>query len=125
MTQEKLTLVNQDAENVSSTQSQPKDTLMSFVPLVLIFVIFYFFIIRPQMKKQKEQQNLIKSAKKGDKVVAAGGIIGTIVKEKNQDIIEIEIAKNSTMEVMKSSILNILNKTAEKEKVQPKTNKKS
>lgn len=109
MTQQDLILVSQ--ETSGSAQQTPKDTIMSFVPLVLIFAIFYFFVIRPQMKKQKDQKNLISSAKRGDKVVVAGGIIGTIVKEKDADVIIVEVAKNSNIEVLKSTIGNILNRT--------------
>ncbi|MBP9791933.1 MAG: preprotein translocase subunit YajC [Rickettsiales bacterium] len=99
------TQVPQQAEKMST-----KDSIMSFVPLVVIFVIFYFFIIRPQIKKQKAQQGLINSAKKGDTVVAAGGIIGKIIKEKEKDIVSLEIAKDIHVDVLKSSIVSIVNK---------------
>ena len=103
-----ITLVsNQVAQAAEKTSA--KDSIMSFVPLIIIFVIFYFFIIRPQMRKQKEQQSLIKSAKKGDKVIAAGGLIGKIVKEKENDIVSLEIAKDTHIDVLKSSIISIIN----------------
>lgn len=105
-----MTLVDADSSMQSESQGQqPKDTLMSFVPLILIFAVFYFFMIKPQMKKQKDQQSLVKSAKKGDKVVVAGGIIGVIEKEKDEGTIILEIAKNTSIEVLKSSIMNIVN----------------
>lgn len=104
-----ITLVNHQTEQPSEKASF-KDSVMSFVPLVIIFAIFYFFIIRPQIKKQKEQQNLIKSAQKGDTVIAAGGIIGKIVKEKENDIISLEIAKNTQIDILKSSIISIVKK---------------
>ena len=56
-------------------QSNP---LLTFLPLILVFVVFYFFMIRPQMKKQKEMTNYRSSLKKGDKVVTRGGILGTV-----------------------------------------------
>lgn len=104
-----ITLVNQPVSEPAEKTSL-KDSLMSFAPLLIIFVIFYFFIIRPQVRKQKEQQNLIKSAKKGDKVIAAGGFIGKIVKEKEGDIIVLEIAPKINVEVLKSSIISIVKK---------------
>jgi preprotein translocase subunit YajC len=104
-----LTLVDGQSAPQSEKASM-KDSIMSFVPLIVIFIIFYFFIIRPQMKKQKEQQNLIKSAKKGDNVIAAGGLIGKIVKEKENDIVSLEIAKDVHIDVLKSSIISIINK---------------
>ena len=106
----KITLVNNDvAEEVEA--SSPKDTFMSFIPLVLVFVVFYFLIIRPQSKKQKEQQALISSAKKGDKVIIAGGLIGKIVKEKEGNIIVVEVAQGTTVEALKSTIASIVNPT--------------
>ncbi|MCH9754182.1 MAG: preprotein translocase subunit YajC [Alphaproteobacteria bacterium] len=82
---------------------------MSFVPLILIFAVFYFFVIRPQVKKQKAQQELVQSAKKGDKVIVAGGLIGKIAKEKDGGIVVIEVAKNVTIDALKSSIISIVN----------------
>jgi len=52
--------------------------LMSFLPLILIFVIFYFLLIRPQSKKAKEHKQMLESLKKGDKVMTSGGILGVI-----------------------------------------------
>ena len=49
-----------------------------FIPLILIFVIFYFFLIRPQQKKVKDHKLMVGYLKRGDKVVTAGGIIGTV-----------------------------------------------
>src|SRR5438445_10322984 len=51
----------------------------SFVPLVLIIVVFYFFMIRPQVKKQKDQKKYVEELKKGDKVITTSGIHGKIV----------------------------------------------
>lgn len=85
-----------------------KESIMNFLPIILIFGVFYFFIIRPQIKKQKDQENLVKSSKKGDRVIVAGGIIGKIVKEKEGDIILLEIAKNVHIEVLRSSIVAIV-----------------
>jgi preprotein translocase subunit YajC len=85
-----------------------KETIMNFLPIILIFAVFYFFIIRPQIKKQKDQETLVKSSKKGDKVIVAGGIIGKIVKEKEADIIIIEIAQGVQIEALRSSIISIV-----------------
>ncbi|PIQ87324.1 MAG: preprotein translocase subunit YajC [Candidatus Omnitrophica bacterium CG11_big_fil_rev_8_21_14_0_20_45_26] len=52
--------------------------IAAFLPLVLMFVIFYFLLIRPQQKKQKEHEKMVKALKKGDRVITAGGILGTI-----------------------------------------------
>ena len=74
-----------------------------FIPLILIFVIFYFFLIRPQQKKVKEHKAMVESLKKGDKVVTSGGITGTITRVVDNDKVEIEIADNVTVEVIRGT----------------------
>jgi preprotein translocase subunit YajC len=56
----------------------PGAMIQSFLPLILIFVIFYFLLIRPQSKKAKEHKQLLENLKKGDKVITNGGIHGII-----------------------------------------------
>ena len=73
------------------------------IPLILIFVIFYFFLIRPQQKKVKEHKAMVESLKKGDKVVTSGGITGTISRVIDNDKVEIEIADNVTVEVVRGT----------------------
>ena len=58
--------------------SGQSNALITFLPLILVFVVFYFFMIRPQMKKQKEMNNYRNSLKKGDKVITTGGIYGRV-----------------------------------------------
>ena len=74
-----------------------------FIPLILIFVIFYFFLIRPQQKKVKEHKTMVESLKKGDKVVTSGGITGTISRIIDNDKVEVEIADNVTVEVVRGT----------------------
>ena len=54
------------------------DPFLSFLPLIVIFVVFYFILIRPQTKKQKEHQEMINALEVGNEVVTAGGILGKI-----------------------------------------------
>ncbi len=74
-----------------------------FIPLILIFVIFYFFLIRPQQKKVKEHKAMVESLKKGDKVVTSGGMTGTITRVIDNDKVEIEIAENVIVEVIRGT----------------------
>jgi len=74
-----------------------------FIPLILIFVIFYFFLIRPQQKKVKEHKLTYESLKKGDKVVTSGGITGVITRVVDNDKVEVEIAENVTVEVIRGT----------------------
>lgn len=94
-------------------------TLMSLLPMVLIFAIFYFFLIRPQVKKQKEMDRMVSELKKGDKVIAAGGIHATINKIEDS-IVSLEIADNIKIKVSKSSITEVLsaNKSSGSSKVE-------
>lgn len=65
--------------------------LVTFLPLVLMFVVMYFLLIRPQKKREKEAQNMRNNIQVGDEVVTAGGIVGTVVNIK-EDTITIETA---------------------------------
>jgi preprotein translocase subunit YajC len=76
---------------------------ISMLPLLLIIVIFYFFMIRPQQKKQKELQKQREALKKGDKVVTAGGIYGTI-KEVKETTFLMEISKDVVIKIDKGSV---------------------
>jgi preprotein translocase subunit YajC len=70
----------------SSTGGQ-SNALITFIPLLLVFVVFYFFMIRPQMKKQKEMNSYRSSLKKGDKVVTTGGIYGRVYEIKDNYVL--------------------------------------
>lgn len=85
-------------------EGQDANPLMSFLPLLLIVVIFYFFMIRPQMKRQKEVRKFRESLTKGDKVVTTGGIYGRIVEIKETTVI-LEIAKDVQIKVDKNGII--------------------
>ena len=74
-----------------------------FIPLILIFVIFYFFLIRPQQKKVKEHKAMVESLKRGDKVVTSGGITGTVERLIDNDKVEVVIAENVKVEIVKST----------------------
>ena len=65
--------------------AQP-DPIMSFLPLVILFVLFYFLIIRPQMKRAKDQKKMQEGVQKGDEVITMGGQLGKVVKITDQYI---------------------------------------
>jgi len=84
---------------------QGGSSLAMYLPIILIFVIMYFLILRPQAKRQKEQQKMLESLQKGDEVLTAGGIYGTIVGMKEKDtIVVVEVDKNVKLSVARSSI---------------------
>ena len=89
-----------------------------FIPLILIFVIFYFFLIRPQQKKVKEHKAMVESLKKGDKIVTSGGITGTISRVIDNDKVEVEIADNVKVEIVKATaIQGLLNNQVNSQEV--------
>ena len=85
--------------------------LESFIPIILIFVIMYFLLIRPQQKKIKEHKNMVDNLRRGDQVLTQGGIIGKITRVKEGEEIEVELAKDVKVSVIRSTIVNILSKT--------------
>ena len=77
--------------------------IASFVPLILIFVVFYFSLIRPQQKKQKDQKKFLEEIKKGDNAVTMGGIHGKIFSI-DDDTVLLEVDRGTKIKVEKSSI---------------------
>ena len=77
--------------------------LMSFLPIILLFVILYFLMIRPQMKRAKEQKAMIEALQKGDEVVTAGGLVGRITKLGEQ-YVTLEIAPNTEIVLQRSAV---------------------
>jgi preprotein translocase subunit YajC len=95
--------------------------LSQFMPLVLIFVVFYFLLIRPQQQKQKELRRALSELKRGDRVVTGGGILGTVRnvptsldrngKSVASSEIEVEIAPNIRVTVMRETITSVIKTT--------------
>ncbi len=85
-------------------QQQGGSGLMSFVPLILIIVVFWFFMIRPQMKRQKELKNFRDALKKGDKIVTTGGIYGKVLEIGDYYII-MEVEGQNRLKIDKSAVI--------------------
>lgn len=86
--------------------------ILGFLPLIAIILIMYLLMIRPQAKKQKEHKAMLAALKKGDRVVTAGGIFGTIagIKE-NENIVIVKIAENVKVELSRGSIGQVIQKS--------------
>ena len=78
--------------------------IMTFLPMILIIVVFYFFMIRPQMKRQKELRKFRDSLAKGDKVVTTGGIYGKIAEIKENYVL-LQVDDNVKLRVDKSAVV--------------------
>ncbi|MCM8760597.1 MAG: preprotein translocase subunit YajC, partial [Candidatus Omnitrophica bacterium] len=85
---------------------QSANPIFSFLPIILIFIVFYFLLIRPQKKAQDEHKKMIAALKKNDEVITAGGIHGTIANVKDTTV-TLKVDDNVKIEVQKSSISSI------------------
>jgi len=81
-----------------------QNPLVTFLPLILVFVIFYFFMIRPQVRKQKELTNYRSALKKGDKIITTGGIYGKITDVKDNTV-TVDVGDNILLKIDKSAVL--------------------
>ena len=89
--------------------SMPGGDLMTFLPMIAIFVVFYFLLIRPQQKRAKETKAMLAALQKGDEVITAGGIIGKVAKL-NDQYAAIEIAPDVEISVQRGAIAQLLPK---------------
>ncbi len=85
--------------------------LEQFLPLILIFVVFYFLLIRPQQKKMKQHKEMLGQLRRGDRVLTAGGIIGTVNKLISDTEVSVEIAEGVRVRVVRGTITEVLSKT--------------
>ena len=86
-----------------------ESSLLSMLPLLLMFVVLYFVMIRPQMKKQKEHRAMIDALAKGDEVVTVGGVLGRVTKL-GESFIDVEVAKGFELQVQRSAVVQVLPK---------------
>ena len=89
--------------------AQQPSMLASFIPLILIFLIFYFLLIRPQQKKQKEHKILLDSIQRGDEILSSGGILGKVIKVDN-DKLTVEISKGVNVTIIRSNVADVIKK---------------
>jgi preprotein translocase subunit YajC len=86
-----------------------ESSLLSLLPLVLMFVVLYFIMIRPQMKKQKEHKAMIEALAKGDEVIIAGGVLGRVAKL-GDSFLNVEVANGVELQVQRASVVQVLPK---------------
>jgi preprotein translocase subunit YajC len=93
------------AQGKSPSGESPGSSFMSFIPIVLMIVIFYFILIRPSQKKEKDRKKMIEAIQKGDKVLTSGGIYGVVVSVKpEENIVILKISDGTKVEFAKSAI---------------------
>ena len=75
-------------------------------PLVMVFAIIYFMILRPQQKRQREHVSMVEALRRGDTVITQGGLVGKVAKVADDEI-EIDIAENTRVSVIKTMIISV------------------
>ncbi|MDE2253763.1 MAG: preprotein translocase subunit YajC [Betaproteobacteria bacterium] len=93
----------------AAAQAGPESTLVSLLPIVVMFVILYFVMIRPQMKRQKDVKAMIEALAKGDEVVTTGGLVGRVTKV-GDNYISLEVADKLEVQVQRSAVSTVLPK---------------
>jgi preprotein translocase subunit YajC len=99
----------QTAPAAASAGGDMQSSLMSMLPLLLMFVVLYFVMIRPQMKKQKEHKTMIDALAKGDEIVTAGGFLGKVSKL-GDGYLNVEIANGVEIQMQRSAVIQVLPK---------------
>lgn len=95
------------AQGAPAAAGQPD--FLSFVPLIVIFILFYFLLIRPQVKRAKEHRNMVESLAKNDEVATSGGLLGRINKIEDNFLV-LEIAEGVEVKVQKNAVASLLPK---------------
>ena len=89
--------------------AQQPDPFTSFIPLILIFVVFYFLLIRPQSKRAKEHRKMVAELKVGDEVVTSGGVLGKIT-EAGEQFLKVEVADGVELKVQRATVSMVMPK---------------
>ncbi len=99
----------QTAPAAAAAGGDMQSSLMSMLPLVLMFVVLYFVMIRPQMRKQKEHRTMIEALAKGDEIVTSGGLLGKVTKM-GDSYLSLEVANGVELQVQRSAVVQVLPK---------------
>ena len=97
------------AQTAPAATGDVGSSLMSMLPLVLMFVVLYFVMIRPQMKRQKEHRSMIDALAKGDEVATAGGLLGKVTKLGDTHL-GVEIAEGVEVQLQRNAVVQVLPK---------------
>jgi preprotein translocase subunit YajC len=97
------------AQTTAPATGGTESSLLSMLPLVLMFVVLYLVMIRPQMKRQKEHKAMIEALAKGDEVVTSGGLLGRVSKL-GDNYLGVEVANGVELQVQRSAVVQVLPK---------------
>lgn len=85
--------------------------LLQFLPFILIFVVFYFLLIRPQQQKAKQHREMVASLRRHDRIITAGGIVGTVTKTIDDEAVMVEIAEGVRVRIERAYVTRLLSRT--------------
>jgi preprotein translocase subunit YajC len=95
------------AQTAGAASLGMNDTIVQLVPIVAMIAIVYFVLWRPQQRRAKEQRDLVQAARRGDTVVTTGGLIGKISKAVDDTEVELEVAPNVKVRLVRSGIAEV------------------
>lgn len=107
------------AQTGGATGGPAGNPLLSFVPFVLIFVVFYFLLVLPQQKKAKNRKAMLEALKKGDRVTTTGGLIGTVTNLSPQ-VVTLQVAEGVRVKIARSYIEEVRTESTEESEGAPK-----
>jgi len=87
------------------------DGFSTIIPLVLIFAVFYFLLIRPQQKRAKQHREMLGAIRRGDRIVTGGGILGKVVKVRENDELDVEVAEGVKVRVQRGGVSGVMAKS--------------
>jgi len=97
------------AQTAPAAAAGGESSLLTMLPLVLMFVVLYFVMIRPQMKRQKEHKAMIDALAKGDEVVTAGGVLGKVAKI-GESYVHVEVSEGVELQLQRTAVVQVLPK---------------
>jgi preprotein translocase subunit YajC len=95
---------------LAAAQKKQSGGAAAFLPLLVLVGVFWFLIMRPQQRRAKEQKDMTSNVKQGDRIVAAGGIVGT-VRRIDDDTISLQVADNVVIKIDRGSVTKRLTET--------------
>ena len=102
-----MNLLSSAFAQVPGTTGSSSDIVMQLAPFAIILVIMYFLILRPQQRRAKAHQDLVKNVRRGDMVISTGGLIGKVTKSIDDAEIEIEVAPNVRVRLLRQMIAEV------------------
>jgi preprotein translocase subunit YajC len=97
----------QSAPDAAPPPPPAPDMLTQIAPLLFITMIVYFIVLRPQSRRAKEQKESLKNVRRGDTIVTSGGLVGKITKTIDDAEVEVEIAQNVRVRVLRQAIADV------------------